>query len=190
MNGLRSHRTMPQALAALLLAACTTRPAAPPVQAPPGEPSAPAVESAPAGPAADAGKPPAPPAEEPAVARVEQPIATLEDYKRAAAQRIMQASREHLFEGAPPPMLKSVVVLSIAVDAEGRIASMRVMRGNGHRSLERLAMQSVEAALPLPPPGRLAPRRGPMEFSETWLFRDDGRFQLRSLAEAQADASG
>jgi hypothetical protein len=25
-----------------------------------------------------------------------------------------------------------------------------------------------------------------MEFVETWLFRDDGRFQIRSLAEAQA----
>jgi hypothetical protein len=87
-------------------------------------------------------------------------------------------------------MLKSVVVLSIAVNAEGRIASLRVMRGNGHPSLERLAMQSVEAALPLPQPGRLASRRGHMEFSETWLFRHDGRFQLRSLAEAQADASG
>jgi protein TonB len=184
---------MLQALAALLLAACTTRPPAPPtLPAPPAdgpsaEAPAPATESSPASPAAEAGKPPA---EEPAVAAVPLPIATLEDYKRAAAQKIMQASREHLFEGAPPPMLKSVVVLSIAVNAEGRIASLRVMRGNGHRSLERLAMQSVEAALPLPLPGRLAPRRGPMEFSETWLFRDDGRFQLRSLAEAQADASG
>ena len=187
MNWLRSHRTMLQGLAALLLAACTTRPPVPVPDVPASEAPAPVAGSAPGSPAVEAGKPPA---EDPPVVTALQPIATLEDYKRAAAQKIMQASREHLFEGAPPPMLKSVVVLSIAVNAEGRIASLRVMRGNGHRSLERLAMQSVEAALPLPAPGRLTPRRGHVEFSETWLFRDDGRFQLRSLAEAQADASG
>ncbi len=185
MNGLRSHRTILQGLAALLLAACTTRSPVPAPDVPASEAHAPLAGSVPGSPAAEAGKPPE---ESLPVVTPLQPIATLEDYKRAAAQKIMQASREHLFEGAPPPMLKSVVVLTIAVNAEGRIASLRVMRGNGHRSLERLAMQSVEAALPLPPPGRLAPHRGPMEFSETWLFRDDGRFQLRSQAEAQADA--
>lgn len=174
-------------LTALLLAACTARPPLPPVDTSAPEAPGPVAGSAPGSPPAEAGKPLM---DKPSVATATQAITSLEDYKRVAAQKIVQASREHLFEGAPPPMLKSVVVLSIAVNAEGRIASLRVMRGNGHRSLERLAMQSVEAALPLPPPGKLAPRRGPMEFSETWLFRDDGRFQLRSLAEAQADASG
>lgn len=127
----------------------------------------------------------------PPLAAVDIPvISSLDDYKRAVAQKIVQASREHLFDGVPPPMLKSVVVLAIKVNQQGRIAGLRVLRGNGHRSLERLAMQSVEAALPLPSPGRLASRAGTAEFNETWLFRDDGRFQLRSLAEAQADGTG
>jgi protein TonB len=29
-------------------------------------------------------------------------------------------------------------------------------------------------------------RSGRVEVAETWLFRDDGRFQIRSLAEPQA----
>ena len=124
-----------------------------------------------------------PPVSEPRIAT----IATLEDYKLAVARRIAQISPQHLFEGAPRPMLKSVVVLSIVVDADGRLTRVRVLRGNGHRALEQLALQSVQAAVPLPRPGALV-RRGVAEFNETWLFRDDGRFQLRSTAEAQADS--
>jgi protein TonB len=114
-------------------------------------------------------------------------IATLEDYKLAVARRIAQSNPQHFFEGAPPPMLKSVVVLSIVVDADGRLTRTRVVRGNGHRALEQLALQSIQAAVPLPRPGALV-RRGVTEFNETWLFREDGRFQLRSTAEAQADS--
>jgi len=48
-------------------------------------------------------------------------------------------------------------------------------------------LQSVQLAAPFPRPGTLAQRRGLAEFSETWLFRADGRFQLRSTAELQSD---
>lgn len=118
---------------------------------------------------------------------VEPPILTLADYKVAVARRIAQSNAEHLYEGAPPPMLKSVVVLTIAVDEEGLPVRVRLMRGNGHRGLEQLAMHSVKHAAPLPRPGTLA-RRGVAEFNETWLFRQDGRFQLRSTAELQSDS--
>lgn len=114
-------------------------------------------------------------------------ILTLADYKMAVARRIAQSNSRHLYEGAPPPMLKSVVVLSIAVDREGAPVRLRIVRGNGHRALEQLALQSVKQAAPLPRPGALA-RRGVTEFNETWLFREDGRFQLRSTAEAQSDS--
>ena len=114
-------------------------------------------------------------------------ILTLADYKLAVARRIAQSNPQHLYEGPPPPMLKSVVVLTISVDAEGHPVRLRVMRGNGHRALEQLAVQSVQQAAPLPRPGDVA-RRGLAEFNETWLFREDGRFQLRSTAEAQADS--
>lgn len=114
-------------------------------------------------------------------------IASLEDYKQAVALRIVQANPQHLFEGPPPPLLRSVVVLGIGIDEAGRPARVQVLRGNGQHLLEQLAVQSLHAASPLPPPGRLAARRRLLEFNETWLFREDGRFQLRTLAAVQSD---
>jgi protein TonB len=115
-------------------------------------------------------------------------LSTLEDYKREVARSIVRGSLAHLYEGAPPPLLKSVIVLSIAVDADGQLRRVAVLRSNGIRALEQIALQSVKSAAPLPRPGIFAARRGLAEFTETWLFRDDNRFQIRSLADAQAES--
>lgn len=111
---------------------------------------------------------------------------TLDAYKQEVARWIYRSSAESLFDGAPPPMLKSVVVLSVAIDAQGHPRRVTVQRSNGYRALNQLAMQSVQRAAPLPRPGRGLMHGGVAEFSETWLFRDDGRFQIRSLAQVQA----
>jgi len=113
---------------------------------------------------------------------------TLDAYKQEVARRIYLSSAKDLYDGAPPPMLKSVVVLSVSIDSNGQPRRVSVLRSNGHGALNQLAMQSVEGAAPLPRPGRALLRSGVAEFTETWLFRDDGRFQIRSLALAQASA--
>lgn len=111
-----------------------------------------------------------------------------DDYKRAAAARIQERNVDALFDGAPPPVLRSIVVLSIRVDAAGRPLSVTVLRSNGQRALEQRAIASVRAAAPFPAPPAL--RDGSARFVETWLFRDDGRFQIRSLAQVQAPLAG
>jgi protein TonB len=83
-------------------------------------------------------------------------------------------------------VLRSVVVLSVRIDAVGRPVRIAVLRSNGLRALERRAVQSVRDAAPLPVPDRQMLRRGIASITETWLFRDDGRFQIRTLASAQA----
>ncbi len=131
--------------------------------------------------------PAAPAAPAPALATVPESSArTLDAYKQEVARWIYRSSAESLFDGAPPPMLKSVVVLSVAIDAQGQPKRVTVQRSNGYGALNQLAMQSVRRAAPLPRPGRSLMRGGVAEFSETWLFRDDGRFQIRSLAQVQA----
>lgn len=115
---------------------------------------------------------------------------TLATYKLEVARWITHNSTEHLFEGAPPPSLKSVVVLTIIIDSDGRLSRVAVLRSNGFKALEQRALQSVKAAAPLPRPGLIVSRRGLVEFTETWLFRDDGRFQLRSLALPQEEVEG
>ena len=111
---------------------------------------------------------------------------SIDGYKRDAARRLYFRNTTHLFDGAPPPLLKSVVVLTIRLDASGAPLRVSVIRSNGFRDLEQRAIQSVHDAAPLPVPHAALFKRGTVEYVETWLFRDDGRFQIRSLADAQA----
>ncbi|MEJ0047491.1 MAG: TonB family protein [Rhodospirillales bacterium] len=110
---------------------------------------------------------------------------TVDGYKKEAARWIYDANRKYLYDGAPPPILKSVVVLSIAIDPAGQPTRVAVLRSNGYSDLDQLAIQSVKRSAPLPHPSRMIAHGHSMEYTETWLFRDDGRFQIRSLAQAQ-----
>ena len=112
------------------------------------------------------------------------PEVTTEVYKRNVARQIYRANSDQLFEGPLPPLLKAVIVLNVHVDSRGQPVRITVMRSNGMRTLEAIATQSVRNAAPLPAPGRLL-QRGYAEIVETWLFRADNRFQVRSLAERQ-----
>jgi protein TonB len=79
-------------------------------------------------------------------------------------------------------MLKSVVVLDVTIGPDGKLLRVAVRRSNGFKALENLAMDSVRRAAPFPAPA-WAVRRGDgtVNFLETFLFRDDGRFRIRSL---------
>ena len=115
-----------------------------------------------------------------------RPADNLERYKRDFACRIHARNGDQLYVGAPPPVLRSVVVLSVRIDNRGRPVRIGVVRSNGIRALERKAIQSVRAAAPLPIPAAALRQRGAADITETWLFRDDGRFQIRTLAQTQA----
>jgi len=179
------------------LAACITRQSdVPPLQAPVAEISPLPQTAESAGPARPAGLA-APARSAPAVATEVAPEVapeskawTLATYKLEVARWITRTSAEHLYEGAPPPMLKSVVVLNMSINPDGQLVRVSVLRSNGIKALEQRALQSVRAAVPLPRPGLVVSRRGVAEFTETWLFRDDGRFQLRSLALPQEEIDG
>ena len=110
---------------------------------------------------------------------------TLEAYKADVARHIYRASPRETFEDAAPPLLKSIVVLSITVHPGGTVHA-KVVRSNGFRSLEARALRSVRRASPLPRWSAAGGR--PIHYYETWLFRRDGRFQIRSIAPPQASA--
>jgi protein TonB len=98
----------------------------------------------------------------------------------------MAVNRDRVFEGRPPNPLKAVVVLDLTVGADGRLQRATVMRAPDHaRELGAEAVRTAQAALPLPAPPRSLVSRGPLRFTETWLFRHDNRFQLRTLALPQ-----
>ena len=109
-----------------------------------------------------------------------KPVA-LNDYKKGVAAHIVRASSQTYTEPMPERM-KSIVVLEITIDLLGQPTSVSVYRSNGFRGLERRAVSSVAKAAPYPLPApELLQGRGSLTFLETFLFRDDDFFQVRSL---------
>lgn len=112
----------------------------------------------------------------------------LEHYHVEIAQHILERNPSYVLHGTPQAMLRSVVVVAFTVDREGRLVHSSVYRTNGDREAESTALATLRRASPLPPPpARLLDARGRVELMEDWLFNDNGKFQLRTLATPQAE---
>ena len=109
------------------------------------------------------------------------PLADLDAYKRIVALDILQhAPGAYCHPGEE--MLKSVVILEIAIDAEGRLLGAAVVRSNGHPELDKVALDTVTGAAPFAPPAPdLVNGSASVRFLESFLFREDECFQIRSL---------
>jgi TonB family protein len=116
-------------------------------------------------------------AKSPAIA----PSADMDEYKRHFARSVAAANTKALADSLPP-ILKSVVVLDITIGASGSLDRVVVWRSNGYKDLERTALESVRriGAAP-PPPEKALMGGGSVRFLETFLFRPDGLYQVRSI---------
>lgn len=110
---------------------------------------------------------------------------TLNAYKRELADHIAQANAAQMFAGQPQALLRSVVVIKYFVDADGRLMRSNILRSNRDRATEMTALAALRKAAPFPRPARQLLRQGQVEVLETWLFNNDGRFQLRTIALPQ-----
>lgn len=109
----------------------------------------------------------------------------LDAYKIDVAQHILSANAGNTFSGQLPPMLPAIVIVNISLDGNGNVAKAVVQRSRDQEA-SRVAIASVMRAAPYPKPARLLHSgRKLLEFSETFLFNDDYRFQLRTLAGPQ-----
>jgi protein TonB len=113
------------------------------------------------------------------------PPAGLDDYKTLVARHVADRNPEHRYTGTLPSMLPAIVVLEITVDADGHMRDVTVQRSRDAAAAQ-VALASMRRSAPLPPPRRLAGSGGTLTFSETFLFADKARYQLRSLANRQA----
>lgn len=137
------------------------------------------------GPAPEPAQAPAAPSA-PAAAPTASVAQTLDLYKVEVAQRIYTASSD-ISQGRPQDLLRAVIVLSIVVNRNGQPVRVSIQRTPGDAEAEQRAIQSVQRGAPYPRPSNTVLRGASgIEFFETWLFNDDGRFQLRSLAQTQA----
>lgn len=113
--------------------------------------------------------------------------ATIDAYKQDLAHRISQVNAARVHTGRPQALLRSVVVVRYVIDAEGNLVRSEILRSNRDRETETIALASLRSTAPFPKPGKHLVRRGQVELAETWLFNNDGRFQLRTIAQPQMD---
>jgi len=111
-----------------------------------------------------------------ALRREAPPPSGLDAYKRVVALDIVQSTPGAYCQPGEE-MLKSVVILELQISADGELLAASVVRSNGHPELAQVALDSVKAAAPFAPPEAGAG----VQFLETFLFREDGCFLVRSL---------
>jgi protein TonB len=162
--------------AAVAVAGCATQQAETP-KAPPPQPVA--------------VQPPAPRPAPPVVVAKPAPRAnvssarTVDAFKHEVASKIAAANSAAIADKLPP-ILKSVVVVEITVDRDGKTAAS-LRRSNGHKDLEQAAIAAVRRAGTVQAPSDdILGGQTSITYLETFLFRPDGRYQIRTLASAPA----
>lgn len=106
-------------------------------------------------------------------------------YKVDLAQRISETDSTHVYVGQPQALLRAVVVVKFTVDASGKLLRSEIVRGNRDSATENTALASLRRSAPFPKPAAALLRNGRVEITETYLFNNDGRYQIRSIAKAQ-----
>lgn len=149
-------------VAAALIAGCKSRPVGPPDSSP--LPSA-APAPAPAQPSAS-GLP---------------AVRNLVEYRRRAAQMILAANPGGIYAGAVSEPAYGIVVVSIALNADGSIKNVSLLRRSSvGPDANDLAVQAVRRVGSFGPISNLA---GPWDISETFFYNDARKFQLRTVVE-------
>nr|WP_034378641.1 TonB C-terminal domain-containing protein [Herbaspirillum sp. CF444] len=110
---------------------------------------------------------------------------SLDDYKADLARRISQVNSTRVHIDRPQALLRSVIVIRYVVDKDGNLVRSEVVRTNKDKVTEATALTTLRNTAPFPKPPVALLSNGRIELSETWLFNNDGRFQLRTIAQPQ-----
>jgi hypothetical protein len=102
-----------------------------------------------------------------------------DDYRRRAALRIVALSRASTYDGPAPEPLLAIPVLEIALNADGSVRDVHVLRRPGQaQDTVQIAIAAVRRAAPF---GRVSHLPRPWTFTEVFLFDHARRFKPRSL---------
>lgn len=103
-----------------------------------------------------------------------------EEFKLRAAQRIMQTSPGETYTGAVPDQLRSIPVLQIQLNRDGSVRNVSVLRKPKFSpETQEMAIRAIRRAGPFESVAHLPQ---PWQFNETFLYNEDLKFQLRTLA--------
>jgi len=112
-----------------------------------------------------------------------------EQLKAEFARAVYLNSAAQVHNEQPQALLRAVVVLRVKLNEQGQWAA-EVFRDNpGQPEMTRAALESVSK---LPLPVGLSPKARQLlqndGLVEAWLFQNDGRFALKTLAKPQRSA--
>ena len=111
---------------------------------------------------------------------------SLEPIRRGFAQMLYEDAGPDINRGAPQPLLRAVVVLRVRLNELGRWTAEVIRENDEQPELTRKALASVahlEKSLAMSAAAAEQVRRE--GFMEVWLFQNDGRFALKTLALPQ-----
>jgi periplasmic protein TonB len=129
-------------------------------------------------------RPPAPVIVAPA--GVQSKAVSLDAYKREVAESLLAANPGGVYRERPPVILYGVVVLQFAVNADGTASRISLLRVPSHApELGPRAVQAVQRASPFTVPSNSITHGEQLTLTESLLFRDDGKFIARTLAQPQ-----
>jgi hypothetical protein len=142
-------------------------PALAPAPTPPPQTAAAAARLAPLGPAT--------------VLPAAAPARNWNDFKKAAARRMVQSSPRGSFLGKVPPLLFGIPVLEIELDADGSVRDVSVLRPPANAEAADTVALAVEAIRRGGPYGDVSRLPRPWKWTEVFLFDNERRFKPRSL---------
>ena len=107
---------------------------------------------------------------------------TPRQYRQDAAQHLYALNAQRIYQVKLPASLYAVCVLEADIDQRGHVTRLKWKRAPQHApeviaEIER----TVRAAAPFPLPTQL----GRVTYTETWLWDQQGQFQLDTLTEGQ-----
>ena len=110
----------------------------------------------------------------------------LDQVRRGFAQMVYEDAGPDINRGAPQPLLRAVVVLRVKLDAIGHWTAEVVRENDEQPELTRKALASVGHLARTMEMSTAASEQLHREgFLEVWLFQNDGRFALKTLALPQ-----
>jgi len=102
-------------------------------------------------------------------------------YKKDFATHVYKSYPSRIFRGKLPPLLYSVMLTEIRLDAQGNVVDVAVVRKPAVDAVAPFIVQLIKRAGPYPAPVRM----GEATVLEIWLVDRSGAFQVDTLTEGQ-----
>ena len=109
------------------------------------------------------------------------PSRNWDEFKRAAARRMVAGSPQYSFMGKPPPMMFAITVLEIEVNADGTVRDISVTRPPANSEAQDTIEIAKEAIHRAAPYGDMSKLAKPWKWTEVYLFNDKRQFKPRVL---------